>query len=164
MSCELLGRISFVPVGAPDYVRDLSRSGRLDWSRATLIHTAVASEDWETWCNHSQTDISSASKLVVNNGQLAFEAAAGGLGLAIGRPPVINDDLAASQLTIAVDRIVPVLTGYWLVKPSGVETRREIVAFRKWLLNEMSQLQWNGNREGRAAAQLACVRAAANEA
>jgi hypothetical protein len=30
-----------------------------------------------------------------------------------------------------------------LVKPPGIETRREIVAFRNWLLKEMSQLNWN---------------------
>jgi hypothetical protein len=42
----------------------------LDWSRATLIQiqTLTSAEDWETWCNHSQTDTSSARKLVVGSG------------------------------------------------------------------------------------------------
>jgi len=43
--------------------------------------------------------------------------------------------------------VVPVMSAYWLVKPPGNGTRREIVAFRNWLLNEMSQLKWNGNSE-----------------
>jgi hypothetical protein len=34
--------------------------------------------------------------------------------------------------------------GFWLVRP-GLEIRREIVAFRNWLLNEMSQLSWSGH-------------------
>jgi hypothetical protein len=63
VSCELLGRIGFVPVGAPDYVRSLWSSGSLDWSRATLIHTEIASEDWETWAGASRIDITSARKL-----------------------------------------------------------------------------------------------------
>jgi hypothetical protein len=61
----------------------------------------------------------------------------------MGRLPVIDDDVAAGQLALAVDRPVPVSSGYWLVKPPGIETRREIVAFRNWLLKEMSQLNWN---------------------
>jgi hypothetical protein len=47
------------------------------------------------------------------------------------------------------------MSGYWLVKPPGTETRREIVAFRNWLLKEMSQLAWNGQAEIRAASQSA---------
>jgi LysR family transcriptional regulator, glycine cleavage system transcriptional activator len=143
LSCDLLGRIRFVPIGAPSYVRALTHGGALDWSRATLIHTAAASEDWETWCNHSQTDTSSARKFVVSSGQLALEAAADGLGLAIGRLPIVDDDIAGGRLAIAVNHVVPVMSGYWLVKPAGTETRREIVAFRNWLLKEMSQLKWN---------------------
>jgi DNA-binding transcriptional LysR family regulator len=82
LSCDLLGRVSIVPVGSPAYLAEVSRGRVLDWSRATLIHTSSAAEDWETWCNQSQTDISSARKLVLGTAQLALEAAAGGLGIA----------------------------------------------------------------------------------
>jgi len=144
MSCELLGRIRFVPVGAPDYVRSLSRDGSVDWSRATLIQNPIASEDWDTWAHHSRTDIASASKLMVSMGEWAFGAAIGGLGLAIGRLPLLDDDIAAGRLAIAVDNVVAAETGYWLITPRGLEMRREIVVFRNWLLKEISQLRWNG--------------------
>ncbi|HET8918629.1 MAG TPA: LysR substrate-binding domain-containing protein, partial [Xanthobacteraceae bacterium] len=94
-------------------------------------------------------------KLVVSTAQLAFEAAVGGLGLAIGRLPLIDNDIAAGQLVIAVDHVVPVATAYWLVRPAGAETRPEIIAFTAWLLKEMSQLKWNGYSEGRAASRSA---------
>lgn len=155
MSCDLIGRVNFVPVGAPGYVRDLCRSGTLDWSRATLIHTEIVREDWNAWCDHSRTDTSAARKLVVNSGQLAFEAAADGLGIAVGLLPLINDDIAAGRLAVAVEQAVPVTTGYWLAMPPGAETRREIVAFRKWLLAEMSQLNWNCHSLERAELQSA---------
>ncbi len=145
LSCDLLGRTSFVPVGAPDYVAQLLRDGVLDWSRATLIHDpyVTVSEDWETWCNHSRTEALSARRLVVSSARFALQAAAEGLGLAIGRLPLIDDDLASGRLVIAVDHVVPVMSGYWLVRPPGLETRREIVVFRNWLLKEMSQLGWH---------------------
>jgi LysR family transcriptional regulator, glycine cleavage system transcriptional activator len=155
LSCDLLGRLAFIPVGAPSYIRDLSQDGDLDWSRATLIQIPSSAEDWETWCNHSRIDVSAARKIIVGTVQLALEAAVDGLGIAIGRLPLINDDLAAGRLAIAIDHIVPVLTGYWLVQPAGVETRREIVAFRNWLLKESSQLRWNSHNERGAAPQLA---------
>jgi LysR family transcriptional regulator, glycine cleavage system transcriptional activator len=155
LSCDLLGRVKFAPVGAPQYVHNLLRDGTIDWSRATLIHNVNVSEDWETWCNHTRIDTSAAQKLVVSTAQLAFEAAVGGLGLAIGRLPLIDNDIAAGQLVIAVDHVVPVATAYWLVRPAGAETRPEIIAFTDWLLKEMSQLKWNGHSEGRAASRSA---------
>ena len=142
LSCDLLGRLAFVPVGAPNYIRDISRGDRFDWSRATLIHIPTSTEDWETWCNHSRIDVSAARKIVVSTVQLALEAAAEGVGIAIGRLPLINDDLAADRLAVAIDHVVPVSTGYWLVAPPGVETRREIIAFRNWLVEETSELSW----------------------
>ena len=156
LSCDLIGRVRFVPVGAPNYIRELLRGGVLDWSRATLIQiqTVTSAEDWETWSNHSQTDMSSARKLLVGSGQLALEAAIVGLGIAIGRLPVIDADITAGRLAVAVDHVVPVMSGYWLVKPPGIETRREVVAFRNWLLKEMAQLNWNG-AEARAASHSA---------
>jgi LysR family transcriptional regulator, glycine cleavage system transcriptional activator len=155
LSCDLLGRLAFVPVGAPGYLRDLCRGGALDWSRATLIQIPTSAEDWQTWCNHSRIDVSVGRKIIVSTVQLALEAAAEGLGIAIGRLPLINDDIAAGRLAVAIDHVVPVLTGHWLVAPPGVETRREIVAFRNWLIKEMSQLSWHGHGQTRAAAQSA---------
>jgi len=82
LSCDLLGRLAFVPVGAPGYIRDLSQGGPLDWSRATLIQIPTsAEEDWETWCNHSRIDVSGARKIIVGSVQMALEAAAEGLGI-----------------------------------------------------------------------------------
>jgi LysR family transcriptional regulator, glycine cleavage system transcriptional activator len=148
MSCDLLGRIRLVPVGNPTYVQAISRGGALDWSRATLIHTSAASDDWETWRNVTRIDISPASDLVVSSGQMAFQAALDGLGIAIGRLPLIDDDIAAGRLAVAVDHVVPVMSAYWLVKPAGLETRRDVVAFRNWLLKETSQLRWNSYQNG----------------
>jgi DNA-binding transcriptional LysR family regulator len=155
MSCDLLGRISLVPVGNPSYVADLSRDGGLDWSRATLIYTSPACDEWDTWCNITRIDISSARKLMVSSAQLAFEASRDGIGIAIGRLPLIDDEIAAGRLIAATKDAVPVMNAYWLVKPPGTETRREVVAFRNWLLKEMAQLRWNDHSLERAELQSA---------
>jgi DNA-binding transcriptional LysR family regulator len=110
LSCDLLGRISLVPVGAPNYLHQLLHDG------------------------------------------FALQAAVDGLGLAIGRLPLIDDDLASGRLAIAVNHVVPVISGYWLVKQPGIEPRREVAAFCNWLVKEMAQLNWNG-ADARAAQQ-----------
>ena len=154
LSCDLLGRLAFVPVGAPGYLRDISPGGALDWSRATLIQIPSSAEDWETWCNHSRIDVSAARKIIVGSVQMALEAAVDGLGIAIGPLPLINDDLTEGRLAVAIDHVVPVLTGYWLVQPPGL-TRRKIVAFRNWLLKETAQLSWHRHSAKAAAARSA---------
>lgn len=147
LSCDLLGQVSLVPVGTPHYVRNISQGESLDWSRATRIQVSpTLHEDWEEWETYSskvQIDASPARKLVVGTSKLALEAAAGGLGIAMGRSPLIDDDLAAGRLVVATDCAVPAPTGYWLVKPASVEKRREIVAFRNWILEETSRLKWD---------------------
>jgi LysR family transcriptional regulator, glycine cleavage system transcriptional activator len=136
LACDLLGRLVFVPVGAPGYVRNLLRGDALDWSRATLIHDSAVAEDWETWSNDTRTDISSARKLVVSTGRFALQAATDGLGLAIGRSPLIDDDIAAGRLAIAVDSAVPVRSGYWLPHRPAKHAARflpsAIGCLRKW--------------------------------
>ena len=91
----------------------------------------------------------------MSTARFALQAATEGLGLAIGRPPLIDDDIAAGRLVIAVNRAIPVRSGYWLVRPAGTETRREIVAFRNWLLKEMAQLNWSDYSEESVAPQSA---------
>jgi DNA-binding transcriptional LysR family regulator len=56
---------------------------------------------------------------MVSMGEWAFGAAIGGLGLAIGRLPLLDDDIAAGRLAIAVDNVVSAETGYWLIAPRG---------------------------------------------
>jgi len=119
----------------------------LDWSRATQIQTSRFANanwsEWELYCSKAQIDVSAARKLVLGTSRLALEAGVEGLGIAMGRLPLIDDDLAAGRLAVAADCVVPAPTGYWLVKPASVESRREVVAFRNWLLGETSELRWN---------------------
>lgn len=86
---------------------------------------------------------------------MALQAARDGLGIAIGQLPLIDDDIAAGRVAVAVDHVVPAMSAYWLVEPPGKETRREVVAFRDWLVNETSQLRWNGHSETKPASRYA---------
>ena len=69
---------------------------------------------------------------------MALEAAAEGMGIAVGRRPLIDEDVAAG-------RLVPVLgpprqgrTGYWLLAGRDSLMRPEVLAFRDWICAELS--------------------------
>ena len=124
-----------VPVCAPsivDRVRDLA-----DIERAPLIHVTSASEDWAVWATQTGRAVPDPAKgLRFDTIHMAFQAACQGLGVAIGRKPLVNAELASSSL---VEVWEPVFsnTSYWLV---GAESRADdprIVAFRSWILQEI---------------------------
>jgi len=79
----------------------------LDWSRATQIQTSRFANanwsEWELYCSKAQIDVSAARKLVLGTSRLALEAGVEGLGIAMGRLPLIDDDLAAGRLAVAAD-------------------------------------------------------------
>ncbi len=124
-----------VPVCAPsiyDRVRDLA-----DIEQAPLIHVTSASEDWAVWASQTgRTAPDTADGLRFDTFQMAFQAACQGLGVVIGRKPLVNPELASGSL---VEVWEPVFsnTSYWLV---GAESRADdprIVAFRSWILQEV---------------------------
>jgi LysR family transcriptional regulator, glycine cleavage system transcriptional activator len=133
----------FVPVCSAAYLdtlRDGSGDGSLDWRRATLIHVHTASEDWQSWIDAAGVEgIDAANGLRVDTIQLAFEAAAMGLGLALGRKPLVDADLSSGALVEAGPPTLASAGAYWLVSAENVERRPELVDFRRWLIGESGQ-------------------------
>ena len=97
--------------------------GRVDLRRATLIHVTTASEDWQAWLDgNGLSELLPAADLRVDTIQLAFDAAAAGLGIALGRKSLVDRDLAANGLVEAAEA-TPAETSYWLVELQRARTR-----------------------------------------
>jgi len=133
---DLMFRERLVPVASAAYLASLSRDGRMDWSKATYLRMSSLEYDWNAWIEGAGEKIEIVDDLNFDTVMLASEAASAGLGIAIGRIPLVLSDLKAGVLVMADPRIVDIETGYWLVGPSGQETRPAIQSFRKWLLDE----------------------------
>lgn len=130
-----------VPVCSPAYLENLRDAhGHLDLRRATLIHVNAASEDWQAWLDATgPDDIETADGLRVDTIQLAFEAASMGLGVALGRRPLVDSDLASGMLVEARPQTITSDTAYWLVSAENAERRPELLDFRRWLVSEAEQ-------------------------
>jgi DNA-binding transcriptional LysR family regulator len=89
-----------VPVRSPSYREAAAdETGTIDLRRATLIHTMPASEDWQAWFDRSGIDGAALTGgLRFDTFLLAFEAAVAGLGVVLGRRPLVDRDLATGAL------------------------------------------------------------------
>lgn len=127
-----------IPVCSAAY-RDtlVDEKGNIDLSRGTLIHVTRASEDWQAWLDGRGIDgVAYGAGLHVDTVQLAFEAAIAGLGVAVGRRPLVDSDLAAGALVATGPEAIAAETAYWLVSSAGADRRPDLVAFKQWLLGE----------------------------
>lgn len=84
--------------------------------------------------------------LRVDTLQMSIDAAAQGLGIALGRKPLIDEVLSQGRLVEAGGPVIVGSSSYWLVGADSAFERREIRLFRSWLLSEL-----NGERSGRPA-------------
>ena len=135
-----------VPVCSPAYVDNLRDAhGKVDLRHATFIHVNSASEDWQVWLDGVAIDGTAVDGIDLNDGlrvdtiQLAFEAASMGLGVALGRRPLVDRDLASGALVEASPQTIASSTAYWLVSAQNTdsaETRPELSDFKRWLLSE----------------------------
>jgi DNA-binding transcriptional LysR family regulator len=125
-----------VPVCAPSIFERIREI--VDFSKVPLIHVTSAKEDWSVWCRTTgRQPPNSAAGLRFDTIQMAFLAAAQGLGVVIGRKPLVDDELSAGLLR-QVWEAVPSKTSYWLVAPEDRADDPRIMAFRAWILQEIA--------------------------
>ncbi|MFZ5692522.1 MAG: LysR substrate-binding domain-containing protein [Pseudomonadota bacterium] len=132
-----LVREEAVPVCAPSF---LMRSGTKDHRRIICdgphIRVVAAADEWTEWRGSGQRAEKQDSALEVDTISLAIEAGASGLGVAIGRKPLIDSDLESGRL-VALARPRVAETSYWLIGSDRVFERPEARLFRQWLIDEL---------------------------
>lgn len=67
---------------------------------------------------------------------MVVQAAVEGLGVALGREPLVIDELEAGRLVRPFNTIIPSDFAYYLVCPKGRFDDQRVVAFRDWLVAE----------------------------
>jgi hypothetical protein len=68
---------------------------------------------------------------------MAIEAAVDGLGVVLGRLPLIEQDLATNRLVAVLGPPRFCSTGYWLVMQRESILRPEVNSFRNWINGEL---------------------------
>ena len=128
-----LAPISLVPVVAPDCRLSLAEA----LARLPAIHVTAAQEDWAAWARLRGLGPPDLSRgLRFDTIQMALDAAAQGLGVAIARLPVCADDIASGRVR-ALDTPIEGDTAYWLVTRPGLLRQREGRLLVSWLRQEL---------------------------
>lgn len=135
LSADRLFPEELVPVCAPALAARLRKAGTID--DVMLIHVTTVSEDWAYWAQAAGRAIPAAARgLRFDTIQMAFDAACQGLGVAIGRRPLVNPDIEAGRLEEIWPPAVTSTVGYWLVCAPARADESAIAAFRQWMAEE----------------------------
>jgi len=126
-----------VPVCAP------SLAGRIrtvdDLCEAGILRVSTVTEDWPAWLRAVGARVDPPRSLSFDTIHMALAAAAQGLGVALGRLPMIERDIGAGTLVPVLGPPQPCRTGYWLVAPADAFARPELAAFRDWIRRRMAE-------------------------
>jgi len=135
-----LGTETLIPVCSPDLKEQFGSSPDAKLlSQAPLIHVTSVTADWDHWFRASGMAVPSSidSGLRVDNIQMGFDAAKHGLGVVLGRRPLVDDDIEGGLLVPLVGQAIPSGSGYWLVTAQADFQKPEVKLFRRWLLDEL---------------------------
>jgi len=131
VTAEELLRETLVPVCAPERLRDFADKALGD---LPLIHVTTVSEDWARWAAATGRKAPSPNRgLRFDTLQMAFDAAARGLGVAIGRRPLIDSELKSGHLVALWTPEVRCESAHWLVSTSRKSDEPAVRAFRAWI-------------------------------
>jgi LysR family glycine cleavage system transcriptional activator len=112
-----------------------------DLKQHVLIHDNVRYDDgrslWDAWFEASGLPAMDTSHgLRFSHAMLALEAAADGMGVAMGMPVLAATDLASGRLVAPLPLSLPLKFAYYIVSGSDTAERADVVAFRDWLFAE----------------------------
>jgi LysR family transcriptional regulator, glycine cleavage system transcriptional activator len=129
---EPLFSADLLPVCAPRLAAQLKRPS--DLRGPNLLRVAHAAEDWPLWLKAAGVARVSARGPEFEFYGQAQQAAADGLGVAMGIRPYIDDDLAAGRLVAPFALSVPKSMRWYLVYRSFRTEQRDFAAFRRWII------------------------------
>ena len=122
------------PVCSPALLRDRMLERPADLQRCTLLHTETRADAWPDWLRKAgAAGMHAASDLRFEHTYFLLEAAASGLGIAIGSYPLVEHDLKSGRL-VAPFGFAPSGQSYCVLHAKQAAGTSKIQAFRSWIL------------------------------
>ncbi|MDX6751465.1 LysR substrate-binding domain-containing protein [Geminicoccaceae bacterium 1502E] len=143
---KLMGERIF-PVCAPELVRRGPPLNEIaDLARHTILIDEVLplrgkAPNWLAWlrhCGHGELKLRRTRRFGQSN--MVVQAAVEGLGIALGREPLVIDALKAGRLVRPFKEVTVSDFSYWIVCPEEALQNPRLQAFRTWLLEEAASM------------------------
>lgn len=128
-----------VPVVAPALWRQVAHRPPEDvFASFPWIHVTSVRRDWDVFEDIvARSPEQARHDLRFDAVHMALQAASYGLGIALGRRPLIDEDIDAGRLTPLPVPERDADTSYWLVGLPMTFERPEVGAFRNWIMGEL---------------------------
>jgi LysR family transcriptional regulator, glycine cleavage system transcriptional activator len=136
--CERLFPADLSPVCAPHVAERLKVPA--DLAKATLLRVAHADQDWRLWLDAAGVKRVTPKGPVFDFYGQALQAAADGVGVAMGIRPYIDDDLAAGRLAAPFSVTVPKGQQWYLIYRDIRRDQPDFVTFRNWIMQASTQI------------------------
>jgi LysR family glycine cleavage system transcriptional activator len=127
------------PVASPDYVAARDWKDPASWRDLTLLHDSMAwhearrDAEWRYYLDKAGLgEVDSDRGHYFNRADLAMEAAAAGLGVALARGRLIDQDLNTGRL-VSLLPALPSCCSYYLIHRPGALDNARIRVFFDWL-------------------------------
>ena len=110
-----------------------------DLRHHVLLHVLAYRDDWRLWLTATgTTGVDPERGPLFDQTILALQAAAEGMGVALGRTVLMQHELAEGRLVMPFDVRTPSEYAYYLVMPQDAADSPRIAAFRDWLHAELA--------------------------
>jgi LysR family glycine cleavage system transcriptional activator len=108
-----------------------------DLCHHTLLHDTMTDLTWSDWLRAAAVvDFDTSAGPVISHSALTVDAAVAGEGVALGRSPLVADDLAAGRLVRPFETTLVSNWGYYVICLPDRAAEPKIRAFRDWVLHE----------------------------
>lgn len=138
---DLLMNERLFPVCAPSLLPDLKSID--DLARHTLLvdenlHHGAASPTWEFWARQCGLALPASLRTRrLGQSNMVVQAAIEGLGVALGREPLVVDSLCQGRLARPFPQMTQSPLSYWLVWRSEARSRSNVREFLDWIQAEV---------------------------
>lgn len=138
---RLLFRESITPVCNPAFARELGQDVTTgDILQQSLIFCDTEPNEWELWCETLGVPYQeTARRINLDNRMLALKAAVDGLGIAMGRTPFHDDDVANGNLVAPLSTEISTGYGYFLVYAKRKSRIGSMRRFREWIIETCAE-------------------------
>jgi len=138
LRADRLFQAKITPVCSPSLLKGpLPLREPADLARHTILHAMDGADEWQVWLRAAGVEGLEIDRgLRFDDGELALRAAISGIGVAMGRIPLIDDDLAHGRLVEPFKLEFDEQCAYYFIAPEATADQPKIEAFRSWILAE----------------------------
>jgi LysR family transcriptional regulator, glycine cleavage system transcriptional activator len=130
--CYRLTHETLVPLCSPPLKNTLRTP--TDLKKHNLLHVIGYQDGWATWLNAAGiSDIDPGGGFQCDTSLVAFELAAQGGGVALGRSSLVEKEIRSGRLVAPFELTVPVDEAFYLIRPAHGGLPHDANLFADWL-------------------------------